>query len=323
VGRELRRVALDFDWELNKVWKGFINPYYKLAKKCECENGYSPYGSYLQNLWYGYVEFKPESTGSTPFSLKDQIIQQFAQRNVERAPEYYGKGKQVVYREAVRLCRLFNNQWCHHLSEDDVAALLKAGRLMEFKNRPLKPITEDDIRTHAYYLWVEAGCPECDGKEFWEESVEKHERYWLPYDNGYVPTAKEVNDWSIQGFGHDGINCWICIKAKAKRDGKTAICELCDGEGEFWEEKDRKLFDEWEPENPPEGEGYQLWETVSEGSPVSPVFENPEDLANWLVDTNHYDDCDFEQWMKFIIGPGWAPSLIGSSSGVAGIVALN
>lgn len=32
---------------------------------------------------------------------------------------------------------------------------------------------------------------------------------------------------------------------------------------------------------PPEGEGYQLWETTSEGSPVSPVFESLERLCEW------------------------------------------
>lgn len=31
----------------------------------------------------------------------------------------------------------------------------------------------------------------------------------------------------------------------------------------------------------PEGEGYQLWEVTSEGSPVSPVFTTDEDLARW------------------------------------------
>jgi hypothetical protein len=35
--------------------------------------------------------------------------------------------------------------------------------------------------------------------------------------------------------------------------------------------------------DPPEGPGWQLWETTSEGSPISPVFKSPEDLADWCV----------------------------------------
>lgn len=38
--------------------------------------------------------------------------------------------------------------------------------------------------------------------------------------------------------------------------------------------------DQWYHE-PPKGEGYQLWETTSEGSPISPVFASAEELAAW------------------------------------------
>jgi len=33
---------------------------------------------------------------------------------------------------------------------------------------------------------------------------------------------------------------------------------------------------------PPKGEGYQCWETTSEGSPISPVFKTFDDLCDWL-----------------------------------------
>ena len=32
---------------------------------------------------------------------------------------------------------------------------------------------------------------------------------------------------------------------------------------------------------PPKGEGYQLWNTTSEGSPISPVFETLDKLCEW------------------------------------------
>lgn len=32
---------------------------------------------------------------------------------------------------------------------------------------------------------------------------------------------------------------------------------------------------------PPVGEGYQLWETTSEGSPISPVFATIDELCEW------------------------------------------
>lgn len=35
------------------------------------------------------------------------------------------------------------------------------------------------------------------------------------------------------------------------------------------------------PLDPPKGEGYQLWETTTEGSPTSPVFETLDELCEW------------------------------------------
>lgn len=71
--------------------------------------------------------------------------------------------------------------------------------------------------------------------------------------------------------------------------------------------------------------GWQLWETVSEGSPVSPVFDTPEELAGWLVanDTSITAGTTREGWLKMITA-GWAPSMVytpeaGIRSGVEAI----
>lgn len=321
MGREIHRVPLDFDWPLNQPWQGYLNPYYEFCHECpDCENGYSEYGRYLNNLWYGYIEFRPENNGSVPFTADNEYVKKLATHNVTRSPQYYGGvSDESIHRECLRLCDLFNNQWSHHLNQDDVDALVEAERLWDFTCRPLRPITEDDIRTHAYYLWIEAGCPEGDGVEFWNESVESHSRHWLPYPNGYIPTAEEVNNWSICGFGHDAINAGVVCQARAEREGKTTTCATCGGSGQEWESPEyERLAEEWERQGPPAGEGYQCWETVSEGSPISPVFATPEELANYMVNNPWGADKDttYEQWLKFIRGPGWAPSMVMGTSGV-------
>jgi len=72
--------------------------------------------------------------------------------------------------------------------------------------------------------------------------------------------------------------------------------------------------------NPLPGDGYQLWETVSEGSPASPVFGTPEKLSQWLVtpgnDTSVTKGTTYEQWLAMIRGPGYAPTLICDAKGV-------
>jgi hypothetical protein len=44
--------------------------------------------------------------------------------------------------------------------------------------RPGGHPTENDIRTRAFSLWEQAGCPQCDGVEFWlrAEQELKHPR---------------------------------------------------------------------------------------------------------------------------------------------------
>lgn len=65
--------------------------------------------------------------------------------------------------------------------------------------------------------------------------------------------------------------------------------------------------------DPPHGTWYQMWETVSEGSPISPPCETPEALARWLADNkasaSGYRTATYEQWLATIKN-GWAPSML-------------
>jgi len=64
-------------------------------------------------------------------------------------------------------------------------------------------------------------------------------------------------------------------------------------------EKYGELFKDIEP---PSGDGYQLWETVSEGSPQSPVFRTLEELCKWLSENKReydiFNHFSYEDWMK-------------------------
>jgi hypothetical protein len=245
MGRELKRVALDFDWPLHKVWQGFINPYYA-AEDCPlCEgSGYSKQAKYLYDQWYGKVEFDPYSTGSRPLKPNTSLVRAFAENQVKRAPEFYGVGEGAIVHEATRLAKIFNGAWSHHLDQEDIKALWADGRLADFNPN-----------------W----------RENHNEGVEP-------------PLAADVNAWSLGGIGHDSINCMICVRAKCERLGYPVECYLCKGEGDLWPSEEAKAFYEnWEPEEPPTGEGWQMWETVSEGSPVSPVFATKDSFVDWLI----------------------------------------
>lgn len=286
MGREIRRVPADFNWPLNKVWEGFLTPARLRETDCsDCEHGYSPQAENLYALWYGKIPFDPASTGSTPWRHDSPAVRAFAERNVSNAPDFYGTSEAAIVREAQRLANLWNGQWSHHLSQDDVDALREAGRLKDF--------------THTW----------------------SRETRWQKIEPPVTPTAAQVNEWSLSGFGHDSINASIVIRARCEREGIADTCPTCQGHGSVEAYPGQRAEAEaWEPTEPPKGDGWQLWETVSEGSPISPVFATTEELARWMsspaytwgaVKTDD-DRPSYETALSFITA-GWAPSFIASA----------
>lgn len=149
--------------------------------------------------------------------------------------------------------------WMNNIDDEDIQALLAANRLWEFTRVP---------RTEEQRLLV-------------EERMEAGENSWLPFNNGYVPTADEVNAYQRQYFLHDGINAGAIVEAKAKKWGQPTKCQQCQGKGHTATPEEEAAFEAWEPEEPPMGEGWQLWENTTEGSPLSPVFATLDLLCGW------------------------------------------
>ncbi|WP_299077743.1 hypothetical protein [uncultured Paraglaciecola sp.] len=84
---------------------------------------------------------------------------------------------------------------------------------------------------------------------------------------------------------------------------------------------------------------WQVYETVSEGTPVSPPFETQEELVSYLIENGDFWDqsrrregraamIDCSPWSRrkaenFVFGSGWAPSgVISSGVFMSGVDAL-
>lgn len=287
MGREVKRVPLAFDWPLNEVWSGYLSPDKFAPVPCSaCDGqGWSPDARRLYDVWYGRVPFKPEDNGCLPLRPDTPAVRAFAERNIAQAPEFYGTGEIAIVREACRLAALWNGQWRHHLSQVDVDALLEAGRLRDFTHR-----------------WTRA-----DG--------------WQPREPAVRPTAAQVNEWSLRSFGHDSCNAWAVIDARCDRYRASKLCGTCAGEGSFEAYPGQRAEAEaWEETEPPEGDGWQLWQTVSEGSPISPVFGSAEELARWMASPAYtWGAADgrlsYAAALNFVRA-GWAPTAIGTAEGL-------
>lgn len=227
MGRQIRRVPLDFDWPINVIWKGYIYPF-NPAQCYGCKEddkggsyGYSKEAQEIQKQWYAFDNFN--------------YI-------------YLGNGR-----------RFNDNALAHHLEQADVDELVRHNRLMDF--------------THT---WTP-------------------EKGWRRKKPAYHPTAEEVNEWSKQGMGHDLINEGIVVEFRCKKAGVPYTCEACNGSGKLWQSPElEEASIEWRPDDPPEGDGWQLWETVSEGSPISPVFATKEKLVDYMVKGDGWD----HKWTK-------------------------
>ena len=271
MGREAKRVPLDFDYPLDEKWAGYLNPYLEYCESCQaCEgSGYSPEALRFKKQWYGQEPFDPLLYGARPIRIDDPVIRQIAERNVDASPVFYKvhlRGREhAIQVEVHRLyTTCFAGHWSHHLIQADVDALIAAERLTDLTHR-----------------W--------DGKQ------------WVPLDPMPVITAEMVNAWGRTGHGPD---VYTCIKARCEREGVPHLCSACNGDGEIWPSRAHKaLYESWKKTDPPTGDGWQLWETTSEGSPISPVFATAEELAAWCEgNATTFANCraSKEQWLKMI-----------------------
>jgi hypothetical protein len=129
---------------------------------------------------------------------------------------------------------------------------------------------------------------------------------WQRRADQYVPLASDVNAWNRCTMGHDSVNRMILLETRAKRLGVYGQCDFCNGEGElFQNDEHRRIYDDWRPIEPPCGDGFQLWETCSEGSPISPVFDSAESLADWCANNASVfgdEKTTRDKWLQMFLG---------------------
>lgn len=247
MGREIRRVPLDFDWPLEKVWEGFLMPDRLDGEPCpDCRQGQTYAGWWLQHLCQRLA------------MLANDV---FAQQ----------RGRPM-----------------HPWLANDPYPPTDSTHLFMPATRVLRP--SEDILTLVAGL---------SGKSV-----------------AQIRNSSAGSSWEYQ------IRAGILRGAGLEDWGG---CTTCDGEGTLERYPGQRAEAEaWEGTNPPTGEGWQMWETVSEGSPVSPVFATAEDLAQWLttsaggqVSGPSRRPMTIEQAHGFV-GAGWAPSMIVTAGGIHG-----
>lgn len=191
---------------------------------------------------------------------------------------------------------------------------------------PLRQVWQGYVNPH--YI----KCPDCEGngstpaREYLNSivhlilmaggySLKVTSHPWLDqlYVNTSKPPSKDMAELSAglagrmpdSAFGHDAMDRWKAVKKVIEAAGLNpdtwGICPTCEGEGIHPDYSEK--YNAWKETEPPKGEGYQLWETTSEGSPVSPVFATLDELCTW-AEENATTFASFratkEQWKQML-----------------------
>jgi hypothetical protein len=123
-----------------------------------------------------------------------------------------------------------------------------------------------------------------------------------------------------------------CDLSERQNDWDAEAAKWAAGEFPSYADKDDRLqtYEEWAGGRPdladympawPDAERthYMMYEDTSEGTPISPAFATPEELARWLVDNGAssfgHSTASYESWLRVCQG-GWAPSLVADANGV-------
>ncbi len=247
MGRELKRVPLDFDWPLSKVWEGYLTPHnWEECLRCD-GSGHNPETRTLQMAWYPRQHEAPT----------DPTLRAIFEDNAD-----FG----------------------YHLAQDECDHLTDKGRCVDLTSVWKRESPDDE-----HPQWIRK--KNADGRK-------------------YYPIAGLVKRWAQTTSGHDAINRGICVEFRAKKLGFWGKCAACGGTGEWWSSSEaEKLAKAWKETEPPTGSGYQLWETVSEGSPISKVFPDRESFITYLIDEGHSRDA-----AENFTDSGYAPSMVLTTS---------
>ncbi len=238
MGRELKRVPLDFNWPKNEVWKGFINPHQKPCPedRISCFNGMTAGAMWLSTLADLFSIVARDAKFGEDIRSRGGISPHPWIASMENAPTLHPPS---------RLDRYAAMRWLVTTPKEDrvIKPTLDFAELYErLSGRELEPLAGSDYRVYRKLVET-AGLPE---------------------------------NWGV--------------------------CPVC--KGEAIDPAVKAVYEAWTAEEPPTGPGYQVWETVSEGSPISPVFSSPQELIDWLVKDQGYSRKAAEAFSK----SGWVMS---------------
>lgn len=257
MSREVRRVPLDFNWPLRKVWHGYINPHYRecpAAKDNLCDNGRN-LGAQWLNAISRLIAMIGEHSAQEPY--QDEL-----RARGWTWPHPYLQGWQQAP----------HTQWPREVTER------------------LRAIDDPDVKRREMYRYHLDNPPRLLS--------------FGPEIGALIKGLAKGRELDTLGSGV----AWEISKTlltAAGMDPETfGTCTVCNGSG--MDPAAKKAYEAWRETPVPEGDGWQMWSTTSEGQPISPVFATAEECARWCADNGVSAfgvwTADYDWWLKVCHG---------------------
>lgn len=257
MSREIRRVPLDFDFPRGETWTGYLRPDTLRLPTCDdCwGNGSTAAARWLEAIAMLLLmlgdDQEAEARGRDLHPYLSHLENRPGRHVASKAPNPHDQA----------LLAAFNEMADAEASGDERLIVTAASTVAVVRKRH---------RDAAQDVWPQWVTPR-------------------PGPDAVVLStglAGRPPGWG----GHDAIDRWSATSKIAEAAGVPegwGTCTTCNGEGTVATAEQRAAYDTWVGTAPPTGEGYQLWQTVSEGGPVSPVFATPDELATWIRSEAH------------------------------------
>lgn len=156
------------------------------------------------------------------------------------------------------------------------------------------------------------------------DNVRREERYVPLHDGRGNAYAEAVKEWDLEWSQWQiGLVKNYGDPAKPWRDKEGDEV----GRQYTWYSGRRPSPDDYMPNwSEDQRTHYMMYEDTTEGTPKSPAFATPEELARYCADNNvsafGYEGASYEAWLRVCKG-GYAPSMVISLAGVqSGVEAL-
>ena len=283
MGRNIMRVALDFEWPLDKEWEGYVNPHHVSCRWCagrgQTERA-RRFEDFMRDLHLagGESARRPADFATEIYTVVDAAGRKDRESNhkwhdlTNQYPRWPWPERDPV--DTLVAAAGLPADWAGPAERSAIRRLAGLEIPDEFSRQQTRPMSNGHRYNYPHPNLLDYGVADPGARLHELTAALGWEDHTIASGGGW--------DAQLKVFKHVGIPTHVEKRSYGEHETTTwGDCAHCvDGC-----HKDHvAAYEAWEDYDPPAGEGWQVWETVSCGSPITPVLPTAEALVAHLVE---------------------------------------